>query len=365
MVVHIKFDSIWQNSFLEDGDTQKRKFIATSKARGQDLFRPITENTILGVLSRLIGDQRPLRLARESGDFYFDDITTKISHQIKLSHETNENAMLINKSENRPPQGTFIGVISEDTELFFSPTASLLWSAIYLSVDDVLPFILGDNYFNHKGDSQPLSIIKRMDEISQMTTMKLKENELQDIHEKIQKEREKKKVNSDLLEDLESQIQNVESEKMQSHYYSVECVLSTLKDKFPDVKSFGNNELSTINLYVAALYLQAERMVNTGLDLPYCQNNEGEILIHGFAKGSLNFNGTRDFLNKFAGGKKKTSKTPVEINKASGQLEIIIDVSREKARELEHMIENAGVSSFYLGKKGLAYVTNIDTREVS
>ena len=27
------------------------------------------------------------------------------------------------------------------------------------------------------------------------------------------------------------------------------------------------------------------------------------------------------------------------------------------------MIDNAGVSSFYLGKKGLAYVTDIDTRE--
>ena len=365
MVVHIKFDSIWQNSFLKDDDMQKRKFIATSKARGQDLFRPITENTILGVLSRLIGDQRPLKLARESGDFYFDDIATKISHQMKLLHENTENAMLINKSENRPPQGTFIGVVSEDTELFFSPTASLLWSVIYLGIDDVLSFILGNNYFNHKGDSQPLSIIKRMDEISKMITLKLKENELQEINEKIQKEQEKKKVNSDLLEDFESQIKNIESKNMQVHHQNVEHGLSTLKSKFPDVKSFENNEISAINLYVAALYIQAERMVSAGLDVSYCQKNESEIFIHGFAKASLNFNGIRDFLNKFAGNKKKTSKTPVEINKASGQLEIIIDISREKARELEQMIENAGVSSFYLGKKGLAYVTNIDTREMN
>lgn len=364
MVVHIKFDSIWQNSFLEDGDTQKRKFIATSKARGQDLFRPITENTILGVLSRLIGDQRPLRLARESGDFYFDDIVTKISHQIKLSHGNTENSMLINKSENRPAQGTFIGVVSEDTELFFSSTSSLLWSVIYLNKYDVLSFILGDNYFNHTGDSRPLSIIKQMEKISNMSTSKLKQDELKEIGEKIEKESKKKKVNSDLIEALESQMNDIESERMQTYYHKVHHVLLTLKDKFPDVKSFKNNEISPINLYVAALYLQADRMVNAGLDLSYCQSKEGEISIHGFAKGSLNFNGIRDFLNKFAGGKKKTSKTPVEINKASGQLEITIDISREKAKELEQMIENAGVSSFYLGKKGLAYVTHIDTREV-
>lgn len=52
------------------------------------------------------------------------------------------------------------------------------------------------------------------------------------------------------------------------------------------------------------------------------------------------------------------------MTKASGQLEINIDVDRDKAKEIKTLIENAGVSSFYLGKKGLAYVTNIDTREL-
>ena len=52
------------------------------------------------------------------------------------------------------------------------------------------------------------------------------------------------------------------------------------------------------------------------------------------------------------------------MTKASGKLEIIIDIERDRAKEIKKMIENAGVSSFYLGKKGLAYVTDIDTREV-
>jgi hypothetical protein len=87
----------------------------------------------------------------------------------------------------------------------------------------------------------------------------------------------------------------------------------------------------------------------------------------------------KDFMNRFTTGEKKKVwgnpymrkeriKGEGEIvslmTKASGELEIIIDVDREKAKEIKRLIENAGVSSFYLGKKGLAYVTNIDTREL-
>ena len=47
------------------------------------------------------------------------------------------------------------------------------------------------------------------------------------------------------------------------------------------------------------------------------------------------------------------------MTKASGQLEININVNRQKGREIATLIENAGVSSFYLGKKGLAYVSKL------
>ena len=56
-------------------------------------------------------------------------------------------------------------------------------------------------------------------------------------------------------------------------------------------------------------------------------------------------------------------RTNLLMTKASGTLEININIDREKAKEIKTMIDNAGVSSFYLGKKGLAYITDIDTRE--
>jgi hypothetical protein len=53
---------------------------------------------------------------------------------------------------------------------------------------------------------------------------------------------------------------------------------------------------------------------------------------------------------------KGEGETSLMLTKASGQIEINLNIDKDKALEIEAMIENAGVSSFYLGKKGLAYV---------
>ena len=47
------------------------------------------------------------------------------------------------------------------------------------------------------------------------------------------------------------------------------------------------------------------------------------------------------------------------IAKTNGLLTIDIDIDSDQAKDLKEKIEAAGVSSFYLGKKGLAYVTDI------
>ena len=62
---------------------------------------------------------------------------------------------------------------------------------------------------------------------------------------------------------------------------------------------------------------------------------------------------------EFVKGEGKIKHT---LTKASGQLEITLDIDDAKAKELKRMIDDAGVSSFYLGKKGLAYVSDIRSR---
>ena len=84
--------------------------------------------------------------------------------------------------------------------------------------------------------------------------------------------------------------------------------------------------------------------------------------------------GKVDLMNRFTTGDKKKiwgnpyirkerikgiGEVTFLMTKASGSLEIEIPIEREQGKELETMIKNAGVSSFYLGKKGLAYVSKI------
>ena len=56
---------------------------------------------------------------------------------------------------------------------------------------------------------------------------------------------------------------------------------------------------------------------------------------------------------------KGEGKSKQLLTKVNGQLHINIDVDRDLAKQIQNMINEAGVSSFYLGKKGLAYVTDI------
>jgi len=150
--------------------------------------------------------------------------------------------------------------------------------------------------------------------------------------------------------------------------------LAVLEKKFEGTNYKNNKDkVVPLNLYCSALYLQLERL-SSEYDLSSALTKSGTIT--GISKRLFT---KKDFMNRFTTGEKKKifgnpyiAKSFVEgegkvtsmLTKASGTLEITIDISRDEAKELRNMINNAGVSSFYLGKKGLAYVTNIDVREV-
>ena len=55
----------------------------------------------------------------------------------------------------------------------------------------------------------------------------------------------------------------------------------------------------------------------------------------------------------------KNKKFEKKLTKTNGSLVINIDCNYEEAKELKYMIDCAGVSSFYIGKKGLAYIKKI------
>lgn len=408
----IDYDSCWQTSFLDGdpneliGKDNKRPFVATSSTRGEK-DAPITGNTVLGVLCRLIGDQRKLYQARQSDNFYFADIEKKIDWQLLNNHSVSELMYLTNKSDHRCGQGAWLGVLPDNNPWFFSETSPLLWGILYLERSELLDFILVDESFNPEKsdviDCRPSGLLARLDLIADTKSEegkpwrnaeKLKDErkrlkeELENIENRKEvylnkseakppkSEKQKlsyKKKLTDFEKKIETLIGSLEKIGTDEEIQDIDCKLNKiakkLKHAYPDCDFWNEGQLFPQRLYASALYEQAARLIREGVSLPFVLEQKGkkkgDISIKGFSKNSKahrGFSGARDWLNPMSGGRKKAVGTPCVIQKQSGVLEINIDVNMKRAVDIKEKIDYAGVSSFYLGKKGLAYVSHIDVR---
>lgn len=340
MKIVIAYAASWRNSFLDGNNNEKlpkggRKYIASSTGLQKSenyIRRDITKNTVMGILNRLIGEQRKLYQAREEKAYYFADIEKKVTFEDKKEKqiESEEIVYLRNFSGNTD-QNSFTGLIRTNDPVFSSDYSNAFWGVLALDFDELCDFIIDGKEVEKKLDLNPVSILQRLEELK----------------------KEKPTSNED------------KGAKAAKH-------LQVHNDKYKPLNAKG--ELLILPLYCSALYLQLERLENR-YDMTSAKSPRGGI-------SGISNNGftPKDFMGRYTTGNKKfvygnpylfkdrvkgEGEVVSKLVKANGELEIIIDVSRDKARELEQMIEDAGVSSFYLGKKGLAYVTHIDTREVS
>jgi hypothetical protein len=337
MKIEIEYEASWRNSFL-DGDNNEalpkkgRKFIGSITALKKSenyIEREVTHNTVMGILNRLIGEQRKLYQARNDENYFFKEIEPLVSFNDNIKVENNELVYLRNMSGNTD-QNSFTGMIKTNDEMFTSDYSQEFWGVLALDIDELLKFIAHGREINESIVLDPLIISDRFVEIGKIKAL-----------------------------DDEEQVLSA---------------LNVLEKKFEGT-NYKNNKgkVVPLNLYCSALYLQLERL-SSQYDLSSALTKSGTIT--GISKRLFT---KKDFMNRFTTGEKKKifgnpyiAKSFVEgegqvtsmLTKASGVLEITIDISRDEAKALKKMIENAGVSSFYLGKKGLAYVRSISTKEV-
>ncbi|WP_354622582.1 type I-Fv CRISPR-associated protein Cas5fv [Psychromonas sp. MME2] len=348
MRITIEYDSCWQTGFL-NGNPNKpiskkendRAFVATSKTRGEK-FQPITLDTVLGVLSRLIGDQRKLYQAKNS-DFYFDDIQNKINwlEHDNQSHKVEELMYLVNKSDDRCAQSSYLGVLEDDNPWFFSKNSHYLWSILFLTKHELINFILSKK-MNGIGcvSCDPKSLISRINAISDSKSdlgavLKTNDRLIQEHEfiinkkcEAVEKFNNKVKINPPKTPAQESKSQSqlmkllselndakndlkvlVNDPLANEADTKLNTVISFLSQKFPDEKKLGeeyckNGVIYPTSLYSAALYLQAEYLLKNGHESSFLLNSKGEIQIQGFSKRG--FNGVRDWLNAMTGKRKKS-----------------------------------------------------------
>ncbi|EGQ9502164.1 hypothetical protein NMS18_003009 [Vibrio cholerae] len=334
MKITVEYDSCWRNSFLGGSNNEPvpkkgREYLGSMtslKKEGNFKVCETTLDTVMGILNRLIGDQRKLYQARSKmheSTYYFEELEDKVSF-IDRSQLTNEISFIRNMNGSTD-QNAFTGMIKVSDPIFTSEYSQQFWGVLALDFKQLCDFIIMRAEVVEFIELNPLSIINRLEILNQ----------------------EKAIENSGVL------IQ----------------VLEVLNENFPDIEYLNNKGLITpISIYCSALYLQLARL-EASFNMSKAKTKAGGI--SGISKRGFT---KKDFMDRYTTGPKKTiwgnpfiKKEKVKgqgevtsmLTKASGQLEIIIDVDRDKAQEIKTLIENAGVSSFYLGKKGLAYVSSI------
>lgn len=308
-----------------------RKFVSSVselKKAENYIQRDVTLDTVMGIMNRLIGDQRKLYQSRNDGRYYFHHLESSISF-VDTPHLTHEVTYIRNISGSTD-QNAFTGMIKTNDPAFNSDYSRELWGVLALDFDELCTFIVDESKISTSIELNPLAICTRFDELKKIRPIPFEG----DVRE----------------------------------------VLSRLDESFPGTNYLTNKgEVVPSTVYCSALYLQLNRL-SSYYDISSVLTRSGTI--SGISKRIFT---KKDFMDRLTtGAKKKVWGNPYMrkervkgegevvslMTKARGKLEIIIDVERSKAKEIRQLIENAGVSSFYLGKKGLAYVTDIDIREV-
>lgn len=337
MKIIIKYDSAWRNSTLDGSNNEPlpkkgRNFIAsmtTLKTAGNFKQQPITKDTVMGVLNRLIGDQRKLYQARQDPDYYFKELEAALedSHIVDNATITNEVVYVRNMSGNTD-QNSFTGIIKAKDLAFVSDFSPLLWGVLWLDLEQVLDLILGEDVATaYDGVLDPMTILERLEILNAQKAV--------DVVDKI------------------------------------DTCRTFLQHKYPDVdyKLTGKGQFLPISFYTSALYLQIERLSQdyAVANILTAKGNLSGISKRGFTP--------KDFMKAYTTGdqkmlwgnpyllkerKKGEGEIMSVLHKASGMLEIQLNLTPEQTKDLKEKIDNAGVSAFYLGKKGLAYVEKIE-----
>ena len=138
MKIEIKYDSSWRNSFLEGSNNQPlskqrdgfyRKFLGSMtnlKKPENFIQRNVSADTIMGVLNRLIGDQRKLYQSRIATNYFFKEIESLVSF-IDTPLFVNNEITYIRNVTGSTDQTSYTGAIKMSDKAFTSAFSSPFW----------------------------------------------------------------------------------------------------------------------------------------------------------------------------------------------------------------------------------------------
>jgi len=342
MRITIKYEASWRNSFLGGSNNEPvpkngRDFLGSMTALGKKdaqgdyanfIKREISKDTVMGVLNRLIGDQRKLYQSRQSADYFFAELEPNItfSDRQDRTKPINSEMVYIRNMTGNTDQNAFTGMIKANDPAFSESYSNAFWGVLTLDIESLCRFVRQADY--------PIDSVVQFDPISVL-----------------------------------QQLENLNGLKAIDLTETVQLALDSLQKAFPEVAyKITNEKIKPIELYCSALYLQIARL-SQHHDVSKAITKRGGI--SGISKRGFT---PKNFMNTYTTGKEKPiwgnpyllkekrkgeGEVTSLLTKANGTLDIQLEIPDEKALQLKDMIENAGVSSFYIGKKGLAYVESL------
>ncbi len=129
MKLEIEYESSWRNSFLDGSNNERlpdkgRKFVGsmTSLKKNENyISREVTIDTVMGILNRLIGDQRKLYQSRSDSNYYFKDIEeSELITFTDTPSQVSQEVAYIRNITGSTDQNAYTGMIGVDDPIFCS-----------------------------------------------------------------------------------------------------------------------------------------------------------------------------------------------------------------------------------------------------
>ena len=279
MRISIKYEASWRNSFLDGSNNEPlpkngREFVGSITTLGKRdstgcfpnfISRNISKDTVMGILNRLIGDQRKLYQSRLCPDYFFAELEPHISFDDYHDHykPINYEVVYIRNMTGNTDQNSFTGMIKSNHPAFKSDYSTELWGILWLPLSELFSFIMDNSFCVKVEEPNKINLSSVLDR-SLYLQKKLKRIDCDDQTYK---------------------------------------VLESLAGHFPNENYIEDVEIQPIRLYAAALYIQLDRLEKK-YDMKTAYNIRGtNKYLFGYSKRG--FNGLRDFMKNFITGKEK------------------------------------------------------------
>lgn len=339
-------------------------------------YSDITDNTILGILCRLVGEVRRL----DSLKIEHPIISLKDKISFKNFNKTFQNEVILLHTPLKEVQNNAGGLVSADKSDHFLLNKNNL-SETLLNVftlkeqDEIIDLLrkMSNNdmevfYSQYKEDIKINTFVKEM-----LLAEEKHKNIIQGFYFKSD-DIVWKEIDKRLFKGKEFDINHLEKEVLNN----IDNKKFSIKE---EIKELEVEEI--FNIYGVLFAQKIEFLKRNNLfkkEFEKYLNSRNSIKGLAPSSGGLT---VKDYFNNFVDGKKMSWTMPYQVDvkkelfkkddwkdfntsaklgitKESGYIEIYINVDKEEALKLYEMIENAGVNTFHLGKKGLAYIENIE-----